>query len=126
MLEALRAPFEFDPITVQVDASISIALCPDHCEHPNDLLNGVETTMLMPRRAASKIVIDDAGRRGRRRTTTTTWWRNCARRCRTTSWTCYYEFKIRADDVRVHSVEALLCWTTRVAAAPSRGVPARG
>ena len=28
MLEALRAPFELDPITVQVDASISIASVP--------------------------------------------------------------------------------------------------
>lgn len=62
MLEALRAPFELDPITIQVDASISIALCPSHCEHPNDLLNCVETTMPHTKEAASKIVIYDAGR----------------------------------------------------------------
>lgn len=28
LLEALQAPFELDPITVQVEASISIVLCP--------------------------------------------------------------------------------------------------
>ncbi len=55
MLEALRAPFELDPITVQVEASISIALCPDHCEQPNELLNCVETTMSHARHVVGKI-----------------------------------------------------------------------
>ncbi len=33
LLEALSDPFALDPITVQVDARVAIALCPDHCDH---------------------------------------------------------------------------------------------
>jgi len=63
MLEALRAPFELDPITLQVEASISIALCPDHCEHPNDLLNCVETTLPHAKTGPTKIVVHHDGQK---------------------------------------------------------------
>jgi hypothetical protein len=58
----LRVPFELDPITVQIDPSISIALCPDHCEHPSELLSCVETTMPYAKAASTKIVVYDVGR----------------------------------------------------------------
>ena len=60
--EALRVPFELDPITVQIDPSISIALCPGHCEHPSELLSCMETTMPYAKAASTKIVVYDVGR----------------------------------------------------------------
>ncbi len=110
MLEALRAPFELDPITIQVDASISIALCPDHCEHPNDLLNCVETTMPHAKEATSKIVIYDAGRVRSEKDNDDYLVEELRAALSNDELTCYYQPKIRADDGRVHSVEALLRW----------------
>ena len=43
LLESLNAPVAMDQITVQVDASIAIAFCPGHCDHPTELLSLVET-----------------------------------------------------------------------------------
>ena len=109
LLEALRVPFELDPITVQVDASISIALCPDHCEHPNDLLSCAETTMPHAKKAASKIVLYDAGRvRSERDNDVLVEELRAA--LSNDELTCHYQPKIRAHDGRVHSVEALLRW----------------
>ena len=36
--ETLLAPFDLDQITVQVDAGVGIALYPDHCADPQQLL----------------------------------------------------------------------------------------
>ena len=110
ILEALRVPFELDTIAVQLDASIAIALCPDHCEHPNDLLNCVETTMAHAKAAVGKIVIYDASRLRSEKDYDD----YLVEELRTALWndelTCYYQPKICAADGRVHSVEALLRW----------------
>ena len=110
ILEALRAPFELDPITVQVDASISIALYPDHCEHPNDLLNCVETTMAHAKDAPGKIMIYDAGRVREEKDNDDYLVEELRSALSNDELTCFYQPKICADDGRVHSVEALLRW----------------
>jgi diguanylate cyclase (GGDEF)-like protein len=110
LLEALRAPFQLDPITVQVDASISIALCPDHCEHPNDLLNCVETTMPHAKEALSKIVVYDVGRMRSAKDSDDDLVEELHAALANGELRCHYQPKIRADDGRVHSVEALLRW----------------
>ena len=60
LLEALSEPFALDPITVQVDARIAIALCPGHCDHPQELLNRAETAIPHAKSAKGKIVIYDS------------------------------------------------------------------
>ncbi|OBA93050.1 hypothetical protein A5662_20400 [Mycobacteriaceae bacterium 1482268.1] len=107
ILEALRVPFELDPITLQIDASISIALCPDHCEHPHDLLNCVETTMPHAKAAPNKIVVYDVSRTKDNGDHFVDDLRNALT---SDEMTCFYQPKIRAEDGRVHSVEALLRW----------------
>ena len=64
LLEALIEPFALDPITVQVDARIAIALCPDHCDHPQELLSRAETAIRHAKSAMSKIAVYELGLRG--------------------------------------------------------------
>jgi len=110
LLEALSEPFALDPITVQVDARIAIALCPDHCDHPQELLNRAETAMPHAESAKSKIAVynpafelyrDDDPK--------------LIEELRTALFdgdelTLHYQPKINASDESVHSVEALLRW----------------
>ncbi len=117
MLEALRAPFELDPITLQVEASISIALCPDHCEHPNDLLNCVETTLPHAKTGPTKIVVHDPGKVRLEKDNDDYLVEELRTALSNGELTCHYQPKIRAEDGRVHSVEALLRWHH-----PSRGL----
>ena len=117
MLEALRAPFELDPITLQVEASISIALCPDHCEHPNDLLNCVETTLPHAKTGPTKIVVHDPGKVRLEKDNDDYLVEELRAALSNGELTCHYQPKIRAEDGRVHSVEALLRWHH-----PSRGL----
>jgi diguanylate cyclase (GGDEF)-like protein len=117
ILEALRVPFELDPITVRIDPSISIALCPDHCEHPSELLSCVQTTMPYAKAASSKIVVYDVGRVRSEKDNDDYLVEELRAALSNDELTCYYQPKIRAEDGRVHSVEALLRWHH-----PSRGL----
>ena len=117
MLEALSEPFALDPITVQVDARIAIALCPDHCDHPQELLNRAETAIPHAKSAKSKIVVYDSAFELYRENDP-----NLIEELRTAlldgdELTCHYQPKINASDGSVHSVEALLRWHH-----PSRGL----
>jgi diguanylate cyclase (GGDEF)-like protein len=126
LLEALRVPFELDPITVQIDASISIALCPDHCDHPSELLSCVETTMPHAKAATSKIVVHDVGRVRSEKDNDDYVVEELRAALLNDELTCFYQPKIRAEDGRVHSVEALLRWhhPTRGLLLPEEVLPA--
>lgn len=117
LLEALSEPVALDPITVQVDAHIAISLCPDHCDHPQELLNRAETAIPHAKSAASKIVVYDPAFELYRDNDP-----NLIEELRTAllggdQLTCHYQPKINASDGSVHSVEALLRWHH-----PSRGL----
>jgi diguanylate cyclase (GGDEF)-like protein len=117
LLEALSEPFALDPITVQVDACIAIALCADHCDHPQELLNRAETAIPHAKSAASKIAVYDSVFEMYRDNDP-----NLVEELRATllnddQLTVHYQPKINASDGSVHSVEALLRWQH-----PSRGL----
>jgi diguanylate cyclase len=109
LLEALSEPFALDPITVQVDARIAIALCPDHCDHPQELLNRAETALPHAESAKSKIAVYDPA---------FDLYRDDPKlidELRIALFdgdelTLHYQPKINASDESVHSVEALLRW----------------
>lgn len=110
LLEALSEPFALDPITVQVDARIAIALCPDHCEHPQELLNRAEIALPHAKSAISKIAVYDSAYEMYRDNDP-----NLVEELRVAllddeQLTVYYQPKITATDGSVHSVEALLRW----------------
>lgn len=119
LMDALRAPFELDHITVQVDISIGVALWPSHCAHPPELLTYAEAALAKARTMTSHIAVYDATadlhantdgqfiadlrnalaappRDGEDRDGG--------------ELTCYYQPKITAGDESVHSVEALVRW----------------
>lgn len=117
LLEALSEPFELDPITVQVDARIGIALCPDHCDHPQELLSRAETAIPHAKSAISKIAVYDSAFEMYRDNDP-----NLVEELRHALFdgdqlTVHYQPKINAGDGSVHSVEALLRWRH-----PSRGL----
>ncbi|MEC4762131.1 bifunctional diguanylate cyclase/phosphodiesterase [Mycobacterium sherrisii] len=117
LLEALGEPFAMDPLTLRVDARIAIALCPDHCEHPHELLSRAEAAMPHAKSAMSKIAVYDSTFEVYRETDP-----NVIEELRAALFegdqpTLYYQPKINAVDGSVHSVEALLRWNH-----PTRGV----
>ncbi len=118
LLEAFSEPFTLDPMTVRVDARIAIALFPDHCDHPQELLNRAEIALPHARSAKSKIVVYDPAYELYRDNDP-----NLVEELRAAladgndQLTCHYQPKINASDGSVHSVEALLRWHH-----PSRGL----
>jgi diguanylate cyclase (GGDEF)-like protein len=117
LLEALSEPFALDPITVRVDARVAIALFPDHCDHPQELLNRAETAIPQAKTAKSKIAVYDSAFELYRDNDP-----DLIEQLRTAlldghELTLHYQPKINASDGSVHSVEALLRWHH-----PSRGL----
>ncbi|VBA42160.1 putative signaling protein [Mycobacterium innocens] len=117
LLDAFGEPFQLDPMTVQVDARIAIALYPDHCDHPQDLLNRAETAIPHANGAKSKVVAYDSSFELYRGHDPALVDDLRAALLDGNELTCHYQPKINADDGRVHSVEALLRWRH-----PSRGM----
>jgi diguanylate cyclase len=117
LLEALGEPFALDPITVQVDARIAIALFPDHCDHPQELLNRAETTVPQAKTAKSKIAVYDSAFELYRDNDPDLIEQLRAALLDGDELTLHYQPKINAGDGSVHSVEALLRWQH-----PSRGL----
>ncbi|OBK29013.1 diguanylate phosphodiesterase [Mycobacterium asiaticum] len=117
LLEALSEPFALDPMTVQVDARIAIALYPDHCDHPQELLNHAEMTLPHARSAKGKIAVYDSAFELYRENDPNLIEELRAALADGTELTCHYQPKINAADGSVHSVEALLRWHH-----PSRGL----
>ncbi len=110
LLEAFNEPFALDPITVQVDARIGIAVWPDHCDHPLELLNRAETTIPHAKSAIRKITVYNPAFEVSRDNDP-----NVVEELRAALFdgdqlTVHYQPKINASDGSVHSVEALLRW----------------
>jgi diguanylate cyclase (GGDEF)-like protein len=126
LLEVLSEPFTLDPITVQVDARIAIALYPDHCDHPQELLSRAETAIPHAKSAKGKIAVYDSAFELYRENDP-----NLIDELRNAlvdgdELTCHYQPKINASDGSVHSVEALLRWhhPTRGLLLPEEFLPA--
>jgi diguanylate cyclase len=139
LMDALRAPFALDQITVQVDARIGLALWPDHCVHPQDLLPCAEAAMSHAKTMTSHIAVYDAvaelhtNNDGQfvadLRNMLAPADRQPPRGADAGDageLTCYYQPKIRAGDESVHSVEALVRWRhpTRGLLLPDQFLPA--
>ncbi|TDK88530.1 diguanylate cyclase [Mycobacterium paragordonae] len=111
LLEAMNEPFTLDPMTVQVDARIAIALFPDHCDHPQELLTRAEMALPHARSAKSKIAVYDAAYElYRDNDPSLVEELRAALTDGSEQLTCHYQPKINASDGSVHSVEALLRW----------------
>jgi diguanylate cyclase (GGDEF)-like protein len=111
LLEAMNEPFTLDPMTVQVDARIAIALFPDHCDHPQELLTRAEMALPHARSAKSKIAVYDAAYELYRDNDPSLIEElRAALSDGNEQLTCHYQPKINASDGSVHSVEALLRW----------------
>lgn len=130
LMDALRAPFALNQITVQVDARIGVSLWPDHCAHPQGLLTCAEAATAHAKTMTSHIAVYDAvadlhtNSDGQLiadlRSTLAPEGRNVG------ELTCYYQPKINAGDESVHSVEALIRWRhpTRGLLLPDQFLPA--
>ncbi|RZK96265.1 MAG: bifunctional diguanylate cyclase/phosphodiesterase [Rhodococcus sp. (in: high G+C Gram-positive bacteria)] len=109
LLEALREPFHLDEITVHVDATIGIALCPQHCTNPQDLLQRAGVAMYRAKCDRRTIAVYDATEYQRSIDAP-----QSIEELRTAitggELTCYYQPKVSACDGEVHSVEALVRW----------------
>jgi diguanylate cyclase (GGDEF)-like protein len=120
IVEALNEPFLLEDTTVHVDASVGFAVCPAHCTHPEDLLRCADVAMYrakgLPSRTASYDSTYDSRRVDERRMIA-----ELRSAITDGQLTCHYQPKIRADDGRVHSVEALVRWQH-----PRRGVMVPG
>jgi diguanylate cyclase (GGDEF)-like protein len=117
LLDALADAFVLNPVTVQVDARIAIALYPDHCDHPQDLLSRAETAIAHAKSAMSKIAVYESAFEAYRDNDP-----NFIGDLRTALFdgdqpALHYQPKINASDGSIHSVEALLRWYH-----PTRGV----
>jgi diguanylate cyclase (GGDEF)-like protein len=115
IVEALGEPFHLRDITVQVEASVGIALCPMHCRHPEELLQCADTAMYLAKGSPVRIAVYDTGhellRIDERRTID-----ELRSAIDHGQLICHYQPKIRADG-GVHSVEALVRWQH-----PTRGL----
>jgi len=110
LFEALRHPFALDPITVQVDARIAIALYPDHCDHPQELLTRAETARPHAQSAKSNIAVYEPAFEIHRDNDPTLIEELTAALSDGDGLTLHYQPKIDARDGSVHSIEALLRW----------------
>lgn len=110
VLEALADPFELDPVTARVDARVAIALYPDHCDNPQDLLSRAETAVGHAKSAVSKVAVYEAAFEAYRENDP-----GLLAELRTALFNgdqpaLHYQPKIDGSDGSVHSVEALLRW----------------
>jgi diguanylate cyclase len=109
LVELMSEPFALEQITLKVDATFAIALCPNHCDHPLELLNRVETTMAHTKTSRSKIAVYDPADLVSQEDGD-----ELIQELRTAlsdgQLTCYYQPKVNTTDRRVHSVEALVRW----------------
>ena len=59
IIDALRPPFVTEHLTLQIDVNIVIAMWPDHCAHPQELLNLAEAALPAARTAEGRVTVYD-------------------------------------------------------------------
>ncbi|GAA4541125.1 bifunctional diguanylate cyclase/phosphodiesterase [Mycobacterium paraffinicum] len=126
LLEGVSIPFELDAISVQIDASIAIALYPDHCDHPQELLNRAEAAIPHAKSALSRIAVYESAFEIDRDHDPNLVGELRAALIDGDQLTVHYQPKVNASDGSVHSVEALLRWQhpTRGLLLPEEFLPA--
>ena len=110
LLEALTEPFALDPITAQVDGCIGIALYPDHCDHPQELLSRAEIAIPHAKAAASRIAVYESVFEMYPANDPNLIAELHAALSDGDQLTVHYQPKINGTDGSIHSVEALLRW----------------
>ncbi|HTX94955.1 MAG TPA: bifunctional diguanylate cyclase/phosphodiesterase [Mycobacterium sp.] len=110
LLEVMSEPFELDAITLRIDARIAIALFPDHCDHPQELLKRAEMAMPHANSAIGKIAVYDSAFESYRDNDPDLIADLRAALSDDDQFTLHYQPKINAADGSIHSVEALLRW----------------
>lgn len=108
IVEALSEPFHLVDVTVHVEASVGIALCPEHSLHPEDLLQCADVAMYLAKGSPVRIAVYDAShdtRRGDERRIVD----DLRVAMAEDQLVCHYQPKLSADG-GVHSVEALVRW----------------
>lgn len=115
IVDTLSEPFRLAAITVHVDASVGIALCPLHCRRPEDLLECADIAMYLAKGSPVRVAVYDTGheslRIDERRTID-----ELRLAIEGGQLTCHYQPKVRSGG-GVHSVEALVRWQH-----PTRGL----
>jgi diguanylate cyclase len=116
IIDVLDEPFLLDEVSVRVEASIGVALCPEHCRHPEDLLERADVAMYRAKGLRARIALYDNVYDTQRIDE-----RQAVSELRTAisagQLVCHYQPKIRTRDGGVHSVEALVRWRH-----PTRGL----
>ncbi|WP_238886881.1 diguanylate cyclase domain-containing protein [Mycobacterium sp. IDR2000157661] len=124
LMDALRPPFALDHLTVQIDVSIAIAMWPEHCAHPQELLSRAEAALPQARTTEGRIAFYDAEldlRRGNEDQLVEDLRQalgadESGLYAEAGQLICHYQPKI-TDEGWVHSVEALVRWQH-----PTRGL----
>lgn len=117
LLEALDEPFPLADVTLHVRASVGVALCPEHCSEPMQLLQRADAAMYTAKREQTGVAVyqpaDEMHSRARLET---------SEQLRESlaggdGLVCHYQPKVGVGDGSVHSLEALVRWQH-----PTRGL----
>ena len=109
LLEILRRPFELDDIEVKVDASIGIALAPDHGQDSSVLLRHADVAMYSAKRRNLNVVLYDPelDEHSPRRLSLVS---ELAHAIAEDQLELHYQPKVRLQDNRCTGLEALVRW----------------
>jgi diguanylate cyclase (GGDEF)-like protein len=124
IVQALSLPFPLDDVTLHVEASVGIALCPLHCDHHGQLLQRADVAMYAAKMArghvAAYTAAEDPHSRARLETV-----EQLRAALELGELMCYYQPKVNTSDGAVHSVEALVRWQhpTRGLLSPDQFLP---
>lgn len=115
LIAAFDEPVALAQVTVQVDVSIGMALYPEHCDQPEQLLPRAEAALSRAKTAVGKVAVYHDAEQDRRT-------RDSAADALAAAFaagevTCHYQPKVCATDGRARGVEALVRWEH-----PTRGL----
>jgi diguanylate cyclase (GGDEF)-like protein len=108
-LAALEAPFDLEGIAVHVDASIGIALCPEHATEASALLQRADVAMYQAKSTQSgwRMYAFEPGAGGRGRLQTI---EDLRAAIENSQLLLHYQPKVHASDGAIAGVEALVRW----------------